>query len=331
MSKSDNNIRSERRKRNKKSKKRKRILFILVPLALLLIGSTVYAVNLVNKAETTAANSYESDGREKSELRDEAVDPSEDHVSILFIGVDDSEHREENNSGASRSDALILATLNKDDSSVKLLSIPRDSYVYIPEVGYEDKITHAHAFGGATATIETVENLLDIPVDYYVRLNFNAFVDVVDELGGITFDVPYEFYESNSADEKNAIHLFAGEQELDGEEALAIARTRKLDNDLERGKRQQEVIKAIANKATSLSSVFKYDNVIEAVGDNMSTSLTFDQMKSFISYGTSGDLDIETLNLTGNDMMLNEIYYFGLDDTVLEENKQILQEHLDLD
>ena len=325
MSNKEKNFRSEKRK----SKKRKRLLYIFVPIIVLITATTVYAVNLVNKAEKTIADSYENNGREKSDLRDEEVDPSQDHVSVLFIGVDDSEHRSANGE-SSLSDALILATLNKDDNSVKLLSIPRDSYVYIPEVDKMDKITHAHAYGGPTATIEAVEGFLEVPVDYYVRLNFNAFVDVIDELGGITFDVPYEFTESNSDDEKNSIHLLPGEQILNGEEALAVARTRKKDSDLERGKRQQEIIKAIMNKTISASSVFKYDNVIEAVGDNMSTNLKFDQMKSFISYGISGDLDIETLNLTGSDLWADR-YYFELNEADLAEKKQILKEHLELE
>src|SRR5699024_7601359 len=115
------------------------------------------------------------------------------------------------------SDALILATLNKDEKSVKLLSIPRDSYVEVP--GYnKTKINHAHSHGGPQLTIETVENLFDIPVDYFVKINFEAFIDVVDALNGITVDVPYELKEQNSKDKAGAIHLQPGEQLLDGEE-----------------------------------------------------------------------------------------------------------------
>src|SRR5690625_1334326 len=145
----------------------------------------------------------------------------------------------------SRTDALILATLNKDDKSVKLVSIPRDSLVYIPEVGYEDKITHAHAFGGTKATIETVENKLELPVDYYVKLNFHAFVDVVNAINGVEVDVPYEFKESDSDDKRDNIHLYPGVQNLNGEEALAFSRTRYKDSDIDRGKRQLELIDSV--------------------------------------------------------------------------------------
>ena len=129
-----------------------------------------------------------------------AVDPKEDSVSILIMGVDDSKER--NFGDATRTDALILATFNVNDKSVKMVSIPRDSYVYIPEEKKKDKITHAHAFGGTEATIETVEELFDIPVDYFFKVNFNAFIDVVDALGGITVDVPITFTEQDSNDSR---------------------------------------------------------------------------------------------------------------------------------
>ncbi|UOQ87036.1 LCP family protein [Gracilibacillus salinarum] len=311
-----------------KKKKKKKILLYLLVFSILLVGAiTTYAVNLLNKAEKVVSESYEDNGRDKSDLRDQEVDPTEDHISILFIGIDNSEHR--NNTNA-LSDALIFATLNKTDKSVKMLSIPRDSYVYIPKVGYKDKITHAHSFGGINATIDTVEELLEVPVDYNVRLNFDAFVDVVDALGGITVDVPYEFTEQNSKDQKNAIHLYEGEQTLNGEEALALARTRKLDNDLERGKRQQQIMKAILDKTISVNSVFKLDDAIEAVGDNMTTNFTFGEMRSLLTYGTSGSLDIETLNLTGSDLWADR-YYFELNQQDLEEVKAKFQQHLEFE
>ncbi|MUK87358.1 LytR family transcriptional regulator [Ornithinibacillus sp. L9] len=315
-------------KQTKKRKLRKRIYFILIPFLIAFIGFG-YFISLYIKAESTVSDSYEDDGREKSDLRDSKVDPTEDNVSILIIGVDENNHRD--NAGDSRSDALLLATLNKKDKSVKLLSIPRDSKVFIPEVGYEDKITHAHAFGGPQATIETVENLLDIPVDYFVKLNFHAFVDVVNAIDGITVDVPYEFWESDSNDKKNSIHLLPGEQLLDGEEALALARTRKLDNDIERGKRQMDIIKSVAKKATSVSSVMKLDDVIEAVGDNMTTNLSFNEMKSFLSYATSGsNLDIDSMTLEGHDHQPANVYYWQLDELALNETKQTLQTHLEI-
>ncbi|MFP7254332.1 LCP family protein [Terribacillus goriensis] len=313
----------------KKKVNKKRILMLfLIPFLILGAGGAAYAAHLWTSAASAIDNAHVADTRDKSALRDEAVDPVEDNVSILFMGVDDSDTRDEGNS---RSDAMILATFNKKEHSVDLLSIPRDSYVYVPEVDRQTKITHAHAYGGAQASVETVENFLNVPVDYYAEINFNAFMDIINTLGGIEVEVPYELYEQNSKDQKDAIHLEEGLQELNGEEALALARTRHYDNDIERGKRQQEIIKAMITKASSAGSVFKYDALIQDVGDNLSTSLTFDQIKSFISYGTSNDLTINTLNLDGTGGKLSDgIWYYQVDPASLADVQTQLRKHLGL-
>src|SRR5690606_2900745 len=126
-------------------------------------------------------------------------------------------------------DALVLATLNNADKSIKLVSIPRDTYAYIPDSGRDDKITHAYAYNGPRSTIESVEGLLDVPVDYYMTMNFDPFVDVVDALGGIRAEVPYDMKEKDETDSHNAIELEEGIQQLNGSEALALARTRYYD------------------------------------------------------------------------------------------------------
>ncbi len=319
----------------KKRRRKNKIIFMILFIVLALITTgVVYGYNLYSKAEKAVDNAYQDDGREKSKLRETEVNPIEDHVSILFIGVDASEHRA--NEDSALSDALILATLNREDNSVKLTSIPRDTYTNIPHIGYSDKITHAHAYGGPLASVEAVEALFDIPVDYWVRFNFHAFVDVVDALDGITFDVPYEFTESNSDDVKNSIHLYPGVQQVDGEEALALARTRKLDSDFARGKRQQLLIQSIVNRAVSIGSLNKLDDVIDAVGDNMKTNLLFSEIRSFASYGLSGKLSIDMLNLEGSDLWLENshgqnIYYFDVSDESLDETITTLKNHLEIE
>ncbi|QCR31481.1 LCP family protein [Lysinibacillus sp. SGAir0095] len=322
--------RSERKAPKKKTKLSLVLKVLLLLSASILLCVTAYGVYITKKAETAANQSFEKVDREISEKREAKVEPVEDNVSVLFIGVDDSEQREQG-ADHSRSDALILATLNNKDKSVKLVSIPRDSYVYIPYKGREDKITHAHAAGGTLATIETVEELFDIPVDYYVRMNFNAFIEVVDAFGGIEVDVdlPYAFYEKDENDEKT-VYLEPGLQELNGREALSLARTRYVDSDIMRGKRQQDIIKAIAKKATNVTSITKYGEVIEAIGDNMKTDMTFDEMKSFFSYFTQGIPQIDSLTLEGYDDMSTGIYYYKLDEESLDETQHILKSHLEL-
>lgn len=311
------------RKKIKQKKRRRRILWwILVPILLLVAGAAGYASFLVHKAESVMNKSYE-EFRDKKEKR---PDLTMDNFSILFIGIDDSHSR--NFKSATRADALMLATFNAKDKSVKLVSIPRDSYVYIPSEGKYDKITHAHAYGGVKGTVETVERLFNIHIDYYVKMNFYAFMDIVDALGGIEVEVPYDLKEKDSEDHHNAIVLKKGLQTLNGEQALALARTRKQDSDIERGKRQQEILKAILKKASNVSSITKYDDLLEAIGDNMKTNLTFSEIKSLVHYVTGGaKLNIESLHLQGSDYN-NGIYYYKLDEQSVKEVSQALQNHL---
>lgn len=313
--------------------KKKRVLKnrfkIIIPLVILLLAGGSYFWYLHSQADSAISESHDDINRDKSDLRSDYVDPKFDNVSILLMGIDASDTRGADE--GTRTDALMVATLNKDDKSVKLLSIPRDALVYIPEVGREDKINHAHSYGGTRATIDTVEDTLNIPIDYYVRMNFEAFMDVVDALDGISVDVPYEFKEQDSTDKADAIHLYPGYQELNGEEALALARTRKMDTDVDRGKRQQEIIEALVSKTISVKSILKYDDIIEAIGKNMKTNMTFTEMKSFFSYATHGsNLDIETLNIDGYDYQPNRTYYWKFDEEDLAEKIKILQEHLEI-
>ena len=321
--------RKDYKKKKSSSGKRLAIKVTLLLTLSLFLTAAAYAVSLQKKAIVAADRAYEVvPERPKSDIRDVKVEPATDNVSILFIGVDDSETRNQGDSN-SRSDALLFATLNPKNKTVKLVSIPRDSYVYIPEVGYRDKITHAHAFGGTRATIEAVEGLFDIPVDYYVKMNFNAFIDIVDAVGGIDAEVPYERIEKDEND-KDTIHLMPGLQHLDGKHALALARTRKLDSDVERGKRQQMILQSIMKEAVSIKSVTKYGDVIDAVGDNMKTDMTFDEMKSFLEYVKGGMPKVDTLSISGYNDMSTGIYYWKLDEPNLTEVKRILQSHLGL-
>ncbi|WP_337018003.1 LCP family protein [Oceanobacillus massiliensis] len=311
---------------------KKKVIVSILILFLILIGTGVgYSAYIYSMTEEMVIESHESIKRPEnsSPYRTEDINPVEDNVSVLFIGVDDSEHRNNQNS---RSDALILATFNIKESSVKLLSIPRDSYVYIPEVDYSSKINHAHAYGGPLATIETIEHLLEIPVDYYVRLDFNAFIEVVDTLDGIEFDVPYEMVELDSDDNEESIHLYPGKQHVNGEEALALARTRKYDSDIERGQRQQELLNAIINKAISTKTFFRIDELVTAIGTNMKTNMTFEELKSFFLFGIGRDISMKTVNLNGSGGYLDDGgWYFVINEDSKSLVQEELQKHLGLD
>ncbi|MEC4695749.1 LCP family protein [Bacillus anthracis] len=299
--------------RSKPKKSKKKIKIIISVILFFLIVGGGYTWFLVNKASSAVRNAAHDLARgDKSDLRDKAVKPITNNVSVLVMGVDESDVRGKEYGEAIRTDALLLATFNKDSKTVKLLSIPRDTYTYIPVEKKKDKITHAHAYGstkngkdgGPQASIDAVEKLLNVPVDYFVKFNFKSFMKIVDDLGDIEVDVPVEFTEQDSNDNADAIHLKKGVQKLNSEEALALARTRHIDSDAMRGQRQQLVIEAILEKLTSVGSVTKVGNIIDDINGQFVTNLTFDDMLSFYKYGA--DSSIEKLQIQGDDCYMEK-------------------------
>lgn len=336
--------------RSKPKKSKKKIKIIISVILFFLIVGGGYTWFLVNKASSAVRNAAHDLARgDKSDLRDKAVKPITNNVSVLVMGVDESDVRGKEYGEAIRTDALLLATFNKDSKTVKLLSIPRDTYTYIPVEKKKDKITHAHAYGstkngkdgGPQASIDAVEKLLNVPVDYFVKFNFKSFMKIVDDLGGIEVDVPVEFTEQDSNDNADAIHLKKGVQKLNSEEALALARTRHIDSDAMRGQRQQLVIEAILEKLTSVGSVTKVGNIIDDIDGQFVTNLTFDDMLSFYKYGA--DSSIEKLQIQGDDCYMEKgddtcsksagggrTYYYNPDKKELAKVTNDLRAHLGL-
>lgn len=224
---------------------------------------------------------------------------------------------------------MILSTFNQKKHQIRMLSIPRDTISYIPKVGYYDKITHAHAYGGPLAAMDSVEATMNVPVDYYVRINMKAFVEAVDELGGIYYDVPYNLNEPNS-DDTGRIKIKKGYQKLNGDQALAVARTRHHDSDLKRGQRQMELIKILFQKAQNLKSIDKLDNVISIVGKNAKHNLTQKEIKSLAKMYLGGSTEIKTSQLKGKDDYLNDIYYYHPSVKSIMEYSNLLRNDLDL-
>lgn len=315
----------KKRKRKMKKGIRKFLLIVLI-LFFLLIGFGVY---LAIQTMQAASDSYDDLDRVKSELRDETVSISSDPVSILLMGVEDYSTNGENG----RTDTLMVATFNPDNEKLKLLSIPRDTLVEIVGEGFEDKITHAHAYGGKIMTIETVENFLDIPIDYYATVNFDAFKNVVDILGGITVDVPFDF-EQNSDDRKaEKLQFYEGEMELDGRYALAFARMRKEDprGDIGRNDRQQMVIKAIIDKALSVGAITKIDDLAKEIGNNVETNMSIREGLAFLkNYSDFNVSKIDKIKLETYPERINGGSYQIADEASLEEVRTALKKHLEI-
>lgn len=315
--------RSEKRKQRKKQRKR-RILFAVIILLLCIIG---YGIYVTFDTYHALNETYDDLGREKSDLREAPISINKDPFSILLLGIEDYSSGGKNG----RTDAILVATISPEDKTVKLLSIPRDTLVEINEEGRLGKINSAHVFYGKTGTIKTVENFLEIPIDYYATVDFDGFVNIVDILGGVKVNVPFDF--SQDSLEGNMYHFYEGEMELDGNEALAFVRMRKQDpeGDIGRNKRQQEVIKGMVDKAFSFSTLTKINDIAETIGENVETNFKISDglglLKHFSGFSAN---QIETVKLETYPDRYNGASVQIVDPESLEDVQTTLKEHLGL-
>ncbi|CAF1721831.1 Putative transcriptional regulator YwtF [Bacillus subtilis] len=322
----------EERLQHKKKKRRlkKWVKFTIGLFAILIIvtGSiSTYAYIKLNNASKQAHIDLNDNGQSVKRIKE--FDPKKDSFTVLLLGIDSRGLKGETVDDA-RSDANVLVTFNRKNKSATMLSIPRDSYVNIPGYGY-DKFTHAHAYGGVKLSAKTVENLLDIPVDYVIESNFDAFKDVVDELNGVSINVESEkIVNQIKKDTKGKVILKTGVQTLNGEEALAYVRTRKADTDFQRGQRQMEVLNAIIKKSKSLSSIPAYDDIVDSLGENLKMNLSLNDAIGLFPFIASLK-SVDTEQLTGSDMYLyssrerKKLYYLKLNSDKLEEVKTELK------
>ncbi len=230
------------------------------------------------------------------------VNVAKEPFTVLIMGVDVREY-EGDIYTKTRTDTLMLATFNPHTMQLSLISIPRDSYVPLTcKDNAKDKITHAGT-SGTSCTIETVEKLLGIEINYYAKFNFNALVDLVDAVGGVQVDVQYSFTEQNSQDVPDAISVQAGLQTLDGEEALAYARHRKTQNDHVRNAAQQQVLSALLQKLASPQIITRLDALMGIMQNNMTTNLNKNEIYSLAGLLPQlNSLSIDQYVLEGEDI-----------------------------
>ncbi len=175
-----------------------------------------------------------------------------------------------------------------------MVSLPRDIWTNIYDgtgtgtIAATAKINSAFTIGEEDATIETVQNYLQLPIDYYVNVNFTSFEKIIDAIGGITVDVPYDINKKYTSDNTGETLIPEGRQLLNGEQALIFARIRKMDTDVDRGNRQQEVIEAAIHQALKINNVTKYQEILDSVSEDVNTNFKFEDLVSLAGNMLSG-------------------------------------------
>lgn len=207
-----------------------------------------------------------------TEKKSSAVLPTlQKNMNIMLLGVDE---REED---VGRSDTLMF--LNLSDDKVSLLSIPRDTRVYIERHGYQ-KINAAYAHGGENLTRSTLEDFLGVDVDRYVKINTQEFVKLIDVIGGIDIIVEKPMHYEDPWDDNGGlyIHLDEGLQHLDGEEAIQFVRFRDSEGDAGRVRRQQAFMKACAERLSDPTVILKLPEIFSVAVNAIETDLTSSEM-----------------------------------------------------
>ena len=231
----------------------------------------------------------------------------------------------------SRCDVNILAVINADTRQVALISTPRDYYVPLSiSDGVPDKLTHAGIYG-VQVSMDTLSMLYDTPIEYYFRVNFTGFKDIIDALGGVTVVSDYTFDTKNVS----GYHFNKGENFMDGDEALAFCRERYAfaTGDNQRGKNQLAVIKGVLNKCLSTDMLLHYTDVLDAVEDSFETSVPYDVISSLVRSQISGgsDWNIVSYSVTGTGdrqvpySMSQSVYVMVPDQSTVDQAKSLIQ------
>ena len=317
--------RSSRRSRTKKKNKVVRFIFSFLLLFLVVVG--IYVFDVYRNVDTTTDKIYEPVDEEVEKVRASSANlNSKDPISILLLGVDTGDL---GRTERGRSDTMMVVTVNPNTKKSTIMSIPRDTYTEIVGYGISDKINHAYAFGGNSMAINSVQNLLDIPIDYYVTVNMAGIQEIVNAVGGVDVVSPLTFTQDGYTFYQDEVN------HLDGNAALAFARMRYEDPDGDTGRqaRQRIIIEGVVNKVTSASTLLNYQNILGSLSNNVQTNF---QMKDYLALQGNDYLaaarNITSEQMGGSGGMGDDgIYYNWLSEEELYRVQSLLQSELELD
>ncbi|WP_010648093.1 LCP family protein [Oceanobacillus massiliensis] len=310
----------EKRAGKRRKPRRLWLKITLSVLLVLVLGVGIYAYSIYDNAKGAVNEQM----HQKVTAIDEKVGKQKieekESLNILLLGVD------KRGSDGGRSDALMVLSLDQKNEKMQLVSIPRDTRTMIVGKGFEDKINHAYAFGGTDMSISTVEDLLDIELDYYVEMNMEGLADLIDSLGEITVQNEIDWIDEGFYQE--GYHYAEGELTMDGAQTMGFVRMRHKDpqGDFGRTERQRKVIGAIIDKGASVASVGKINSVIDVLGNNMATNMDFDDMKDLLLNYANVRRNSSNYMLQGSGTTIDGIYYYQVPDEELAKVHEMIAE-----
>ena len=314
MSRVENHI----HKKILKNKRKKWTIFFIVLAATLITVSGAYIRARLAKVENAIHQEVETVNLREKEITDN------DSFSVLLLGIDNGAYGRGTEVG--RSDTMLVVTVNEKLGKTTIVSIPRDSYTEIVGYGTNDKINHAYAFGQEKMSINSVQNMLNIPIDYYVTVDMGGLMGLVDAVGGLDITPVLTFtYEGESFTEGVDRHV-------DGEAALRYARMRYDDpeGDMGRQKRQQYVIQKLVEKLLNITSVTRYEEILKTLENSVRTNFTLDKLLSVKNNYPKALKNFESDKISGSGTMIAGIYYFVVPEDERLRISNLLRENLEL-
>jgi polyisoprenyl-teichoic acid--peptidoglycan teichoic acid transferase len=295
-------------RKEKRKKKRTWLKVTLSIIAIIIIAVAATGFYATNKAKTTV-NTMQKNTDTIDKKQSTTKVKEQEKINILLLGVD------QRDGDAGRSDALMVMSLDPANDAMKIISIPRDTRTEIVGHGTVDKINHAYAFGGIDMSVATVENFLDMEVDYFAEMNMEGLSDFVDAVGGITVNNQLDWIDEGYY--KEGYHYAQGEIQLDGPKAMGYVRMRHLDpdGDFGRNARQRQVIQAVIDKGASIKSVNKVDNILSALGNNVKTNMDFSTMTDLFKNYRNVRQNAENYQMQGTGTTIDGVYYYEIPQT----------------
>lgn len=297
-----------RKKKGKKVGAKKVLVVLLLLIVVAVIGFfALMGVGFVDESDLLAP-----------------IDRESGVINALLLGVDED---------GLRTDTIMVASFNLDTADLKLLSIPRDTKVYVKNRNMTRKINEVHAMStkdgiaGPVGTAQAVTQLTGIPINYYVEFSFDAIEELFDTLGPITYDVPDVEGGGKGMNYEDPaqslfIHLKPGVQELDGEQVLQFMRYRKGDSDHARSDRQQGIIKAVVEQKLGFGLILKIPKIFSQLKSDISTNLSAGDVSKYAGYLSDLSSDkIQSFQLPGADKKEGKKWYFFCD---LEKTKELV-------
>ena len=282
-------------RRYKKRLRKGRVFFSLVLLFFLMVSCFAAGMRIYNR--------FFRPRSQVADTQQEALTTEgfSNRINVLLLGTDDGDSEDFDKDVPKRTDAMLLVSFDPENSQVSVLSLPRDTRVTIPGRRGHDKINAAYAYGGVPLAKRTVANLLQVPVNHYMQVDWQGFIKVVDMLGGVDLDVEQNMdYEDPYADLK--IHLKKGKQHLNGEKAGEYVRFRHDEmGDIGRVERQQKFMKSLAKQAFTVGNMVKLPMIIGTASEYVKTDMTFIQMvKAANCLRLFGDGGVKSASLKGD-------------------------------